>query len=81
MDSSFNQKNIQTFLTNSAYLNEKVKTWLVRFKLIEIKNLNGPSETVYCVVQIAGQKYTSAEKSSQNLKFDEVRLNNYRLND
>ena len=59
--------------TSSPFFGNKVKSWLARLKLIEIKDLYGPSETVYCVVQLGTQKYTSIEKSIQTLKFDEVR--------
>lgn len=74
--------NLHNLLNQIFYadLNEKITSWQVRVRIIELKHLIGINETVYCVVEIGDQKFRTKEKHIDNLLFnddDEVRLSSY----
>jgi hypothetical protein len=70
--------NTHNFLGQLFYTeqDEKITSWQVKVRIIEIKHLIGISESVYCIVEIGDQKFRTKEKSIDNLDFnneDEVK--------
>ncbi|RNA26904.1 otoferlin isoform X1, partial [Brachionus plicatilis] len=48
---------------------EKIYSWQIRVRIIELKLLHGQEETVYCMVQIGDQKFRTNDKSISNLHY------------
>jgi hypothetical protein len=73
-DFNYNWNEVKTriFLSQLFYDTHylKVTSWQVRVVLHEIKHLTGSNETVYCIVEIANQKFKSKEKPIENFKFE-----------
>jgi len=73
-DFNYNWNEVKTriFLSQLFYDTHylKVTSWQVRVVLHEIKHLTGSNETVYCIVEIANQKFKSKEKLIDNFKFE-----------
>ncbi|CAF0895015.1 unnamed protein product, partial [Brachionus calyciflorus] len=58
----------QIFYTD---LNEKIHSWQVRVRIIELKLLLGVEGTIYCIVDIGDQKFRTKDKSINNLQFED----------
>ena len=54
----------QLFYTES---DEKITSWQVKVRIIEIKHLVGLNKAVYCIVKIGNQIFRTKEKSIENL--------------
>ena len=52
-------------------VDEVITSWQITVNLLEIKNLIGVNETVFCVVDINDKKFTTKEKHIDKLRFDE----------
>jgi hypothetical protein len=68
-----NEVNPINFLSElfESESNEKITSWQVRVRIIELKHLSGSNETVYCVVQIGDSRYRTKEKTFDNLLFSD----------
>lgn len=65
-----NLHNLIDQIFNPIDLNEeKITSWQVRVRIIELKHIAGINETVYCVIEIGDQKFRSKEKSLENLNY------------
>ena len=65
----FNRYNLLNQFFRFEQFNEKITSWQVRVKIIELKNLVGTNETVYCEVEIGDYKFRTREKSIDYLNF------------
>lgn len=56
--------NLPNFLSQLFYtdLNEKITSWQVRVRIIELKHLVGINENVYCIVEIGDKKFKTKRK-------------------
>jgi hypothetical protein len=68
-NNDLNSHYILNQLFYSEYDNEKITSWQIRIRLIEIKNLIGINETVYCIIEIGDKKFKTKEKYIDNLQF------------
>ncbi len=70
--SDWNEVKTHIFLNQIFYDTHylKITSWQVRVVLHEVKHLAGSNETVYCIVEIADQKFKSKEKLIDNFKFE-----------
>ena len=76
-ENQFNETNSHSFLDQIFYTNpnaDKITSWQIRVKIIELRHLVGSNETVYCLVEIADQKFRTKEKRIDDLHFkdDEI---------
>jgi hypothetical protein len=49
---------------------ERIASWQVKIRIVEIKHLVGINENVYCVVEIGDQRFKTKERSIDNLDFN-----------
>jgi hypothetical protein len=63
---------------------EKITSWQVRMRLIEIRHLSGLlNEKLYCIIQIGDKFFRTSERNIQNLNFeneDQVIIERARIN-
>lgn len=70
----FNLTDNSQFLLNQYFnleIDEVITSWQITVNLLEIKNLIGVNEIVFCVVEIGDKKFTTKEKHIDKLRFDE----------
>lgn len=73
----------ESMYTNEIYLpnllsqifytqwSEKIYSWQIRVRILELKLMLGLEETVYCIVEIGDQKYRTKDKSISNLNYSD----------
>jgi hypothetical protein len=59
-------------ILQASKLYNKITSWVVRVDLIEIKNLVGSNENVFCIIEIGDQKYKTSVKQFDKLIYNEV---------
>lgn len=50
---------------------EKIYSWQIRVRIIELKLMLGLEETVYCLVEIGDQKFRTKDKNISNMNYSD----------
>lgn len=66
---SHNNLMNQFFKTENIY-NEESISWQIRVRIIEIKNLTGSNQNVFCVIQIGDNIFRTKQRHIDKLQFN-----------